>query len=114
MPHIKALAALALTALLAACTSAPPEAELPAKPAQDPLMEMLNSRQAAAEPPFFNQAAAPVAQTGFLANPNVQAFIQYQHQHHGLPLDYLNNFFAQAGYRGNLINTMNRPATTQP
>ena len=57
MPHIKALAALALATLLAACTSAPPEAELPAKPAQDPLMEMLNNRQAAAEPPFFNQAA---------------------------------------------------------
>ena len=114
MPHIKALAALALATLLAACTSAPPEAELPAKPAQDPLMEMLNNRQAAAEPPFFNQAAAPVAQTGFLANPNVQAFIQYQHQHNGLPLDYLNNFFAQVNYRGNLINTMNRPATTQP
>ena len=28
MPHIKPLAALALAALLAACTSAPPEAEL--------------------------------------------------------------------------------------
>ena len=29
MPHIKALAALALATLLAACTSAPPEAETP-------------------------------------------------------------------------------------
>jgi len=44
MPRLSALALVALAALLAACTSAPPEAELPAQPAKDPLMEMLNNR----------------------------------------------------------------------
>ncbi|MDO4434547.1 MAG: lytic murein transglycosylase B [Alysiella sp.] len=63
----------------------------------------------------FNQAvAAPISQTGYLANPNVQAFMRYQNQVHGLDTQYLNNFFAQAAYRGNIIDIMNRPSTSRP
>ena len=62
-------------------------------------MDMLNGYQqyqviSRNEPIFFNQSTAvSVSQTGYLANPNVQAFIQYQNQANGLDINYLNNFF---------------------
>ena len=119
---IKKLNLLILIAVLAACSNS----QQPIRPPQnitnqqDPLMDMLNGYQqyqvmSRNEPIFFNQStAASVSQTGYLANPNVQAFIQYQNKVNGLDINYLNNFFAQVTYRANLINIMNRPATSRP
>ena len=118
---IKKLNLLILIAVLAACSNS----QQPIRPPQnitnqqDPLMDMLNGYQqyqviSRNEPIFFNQStAASVSQTGYLANPNVQAFIQYQNKVNGLDINYLNNFFAQVTYRANLINIMNRPATSR-
>lgn len=87
----------------------------------DPLMDIVYQRQivntqtSVINPiPVFNQPSDSIEKTGFLANPNVQAFIQYHHQNSGLDLDYLNDFFARATYRGNIINIMNRPGTSRP
>ena len=44
--------------------------------------------------PFFNQPAASVAETGFLANPNVQAFIRYNVQQNGMNEAELQQFFS--------------------
>lgn len=105
--------------ILAACSNVPEPTQTPVQP-DDPLMSILQrSRpnqviQTAITSPFFNQDAAPVSQMGFLANPNVQAFMRYQHQVHGLDQQYLQDFFAQAQYRGNIINIMNRPGTARP
>ena len=119
---IKKLNLLILIVVLAACSNS----QQPIRPPQnitnqqDPLMDMLNGYQqyqviSRNEPIFFNQStAASVSQTGYLANPNVQAFIQYQNKVNGLDINYLNNFFAQVTYRANLINIMNRPATSRP
>ena len=119
---IKKLNLLILIAVLTACSNS----QQPIRPPQnitnqqDPLMDMLNGYQqyqviSRNEPIFFNQStAASVSQTGYLANPNVQAFIQYQNQANGLDINYLNNFFAQVTYRANLIHIMNRPATSRP
>ncbi|MFC2505978.1 MAG: lytic murein transglycosylase B [Kingella sp. (in: b-proteobacteria)] len=119
---IKKLNLLILIAVLAACSNS----QQPIRPPQnitnqqDPLMDMLNGYQqyqviSRNEPIFFNQSTAvSVSQTGYLANPNVQAFIQYQNQANGLDINYLNNFFAQVTYRANLIHIMNRPATSRP
>ena len=119
---IKKLNLLVLIAVLAACSNS----QQPIRPPQnitnqqDPLMDMLNGYQqyqviSRNEPIFFNQSTAvSVSQTGYLANPNVQAFIQYQNQANGLDINYLNNFFAQVTYRANLIHIMNRPATSRP
>ena len=119
---IKKLNLLILIAVLAACSNS----QQPIRPLQnitnqqDPLMDMLNGYQqyqviSRNEPIFFNQSTAvSVSQTGYLANPNVQAFIQYQNQANGLDINYLNNFFAQVTYRANLIHIMNRPATSRP
>lgn len=103
--------------LLAACGSPPPAPVQP--PAQtrssDPLMEMLEQPPAASdEAPFFNRPAASVTSGGYLNNPNVQDFIAYHSRHSGLDAYYLQSFFAQAGYRGNIINIMNRPGTSRP
>jgi lytic murein transglycosylase B len=119
---IKKLNLLILIVVLAACSNS----QQPIRPPQnitnqqDPLMDMLNGYQqyqviSRNEPIFFNQSTAvSVSQTGYLANPNVQAFIQYQNQANGLDINYLNNFFAQVTYRANLIHIMNRPATSRP
>ena len=119
---IKKLNLLILIAALTACSNS----QQPIRPPQnitnqqDPLMDMLNGYQqyqviSRNEPIFFNQSTAvSVSQTGYLANPNVQAFIQYQNQANGLDINYLNNFFAQVTYRANLIHIMNRPATSRP
>lgn len=106
--------------ILAACSSEPTATQT--TQTQDPLKDILAKKTTVVTPaqntqpenPFFNQSSAPVSQTGFLANPNVQAFIQYQNQKNGLDINYLTNFFSQVNYRGNLINTMNRPATSTP
>ena len=119
---IKKLNLLILIVVLAACSNS----QQPIRPPQnitnqqEQLMDMLNGYQqyqviSRNEPIFFNQStAASVSQTGYLANPNVQAFIQYQNQANGLDINYLNNFFAQVTYRANLIHIMNRPATSRP
>lgn len=106
--------------ILAACSNAP-QSTLPKQELQpnDPLMAVLQQKRTPAvtthaQMPFFNQAATPVGQTGYLANPNVQAFMHYQNQVNGLNIQYLNDFFAQVGYRGNIINIMNRPSTSRP
>lgn len=88
---------------------------------QDALMNLVDKQKNNVElastqptkPPFFNDATAPLAQTGFLGNPNVQQFMHYQ-SNHGLDTNYLTQFFAQVHYRSNLIGVMNRPATSLP
>ncbi|ULJ64592.1 lytic murein transglycosylase B [Wielerella bovis] len=111
---------LSVALVLSACSSEL-QPVVQTTPAQDPIMDILNHRPQAVptpitqpETPFFNQYVAPVSQTGFLANPNVQAFIQYQNRVNGLDINYLNDFFSRVNYRGNLINIMNRPATSTP
>lgn len=72
--------------ILAACSSEPTATRT--TQTQDPLKDILVKKTTVVTPaqntqpenPFFNQSSAPVSQTGFLANPNVQAFIQYQNQ----------------------------------
>lgn len=97
--------------MLAACSSTP---QKPLLPAQDPLADLISQKTAVPPAPaFFNQPAPSVAQTGYAANPNVQAFIRHQTQN-GLDAQYLADFFARAGYRANIIGIMNRPATTRP
>ena len=64
--------------------------------------------------PFFNQPAASVAETGFLANPNVQAFIRYNVQQNGMNEAELQQFFSQVRHRSSLIATMDRPGTSRP
>ena len=94
---------------LSACTS-----ELQPVPNAQPAPQTITPVPKQPETPFFNAYTTPVTQIGFLANPNVQAFIQYQNRVHGLDINYLNDFFSRVNYRGNLINAMNRPATTTP
>ena len=97
--------------MLAACSSTP---QKPLLPAQDPLADLISQKTAVPPAPaFFNQPAPSVAQTGYAANPNVQAFIRHQTQN-GLDAQYLADFFARTGYRANIIGIMNRPATTRP
>ena len=109
-----------LLAVLVACSTATQPLILQAHSqntaAQSPdlLLDIINQHSEQKQKPFFNQAVPSVAQTGYLANPNVQAFIRYQNQRNYLDINYLNQFFAQVGYRGNLINAMNRPATSRP
>ena len=65
--------------------------------------------------PHFNQRAADsVATTGFNANPNVQAFIDYQVKHNGFSRNELLSFFDNVAYKGNIINIMDRPGTSNP
>lgn len=119
----KILSAAALL-LLAACGSQPLLNGNQSSNTNDPLMDLVNNRTgqntaATARPvngeaPFFNQPAASVNQGGYLANPNVQAFIRYHSQYSGLDAYYLQSFFSQAGYRGNIIDIMNRPGTSRP
>lgn len=76
--------------------------------------KITHSTQADNLRPFFNQPADSVALTGFLANPNVQAFIRYQVQHNGMNEAELQQFFSQVNHRQSLIDTMNRPGTSRP
>lgn len=113
--------------LLNACGS---EKSVPKKPAAiltnvsqtDPLMQLVQSsgvnqrKETVAvdvEQPFFNRSVANVEQTGYLNNQNVQDFIQYYAQR-GLDHTMLHRFFEHVGYRKNLINLMNKPATSSP
>ena len=65
--------------------------------------------------PHFNQSTADsVATTGFNANPNVQAFIDYQVKHNGFSRNELLSFFDNVAYKGNIINIMDRPGTSNP
>lgn len=111
--------------LLAACGSPPPapiQQTIPTQQTNDPLMALLNNRPATTQPqqpqqqgaPFFNRPAPSVLNGGYLNNPNVQDFIRYHSQYSGLDAYYLQTFFAQAGYRANIINIMNRPGTSRP
>ena len=103
---------LALLTTIAACSTQ----SYHANDEEDTLLALIKERQQARAnaTPFFNQSAISVAQTGYLANPNVQAFIQYHSQKNPLDINYLNNFFASVGYRGDIINIMNRPSTSRP
>lgn len=102
-------------AILAACGVVPTVQQ---NTGYDPLMEALRQKRAAnmasQKQPFFNQAAPSVATTGYLANPNVQAFMRYQNQVNGMDMQFLTDFFSHVGYKGNIINIMNRPATSRP
>lgn len=112
--------------LLAACDLVPKKNTSPktettqTKP--DPLMELATRNQTTPKPvtvapsneaPFFNEAAPSVEQTGFLGNPNVQKFMEYQ-QHQGMSSGVLNDFFQRANHRANIIGIMDRPATSRP
>ena len=105
---------LSILTLLMACSQQLTPTGRPAD-MDDPILTVWQQqRQPNAAPPFFNQPAPSVAQTGYLANPNVQAFIRYQHQTNGLDMQYLQDFFSRVGYRGNIIPIMNRPGTSRP
>ena len=105
---------LSILTLLMACSQQLTPTGRPAD-MDDPILTVWQQqRQPNAAPPFFNQPAPSVAQTGYLANPNVQAFIRYQHQTNGLDMQYLQDFFSRVGYRGNIIPIMNRPSTSRP
>lgn len=105
---------LSILTLLMACSQRLTPTGRPAD-MDDPILTVWQQqRQPNAAPPFFNQPAPSVAQTGYLANPNVQAFIRYQHQANGLDMQYLQDFFSRVGYRGNIIPMMNRPGTSRP
>lgn len=123
----KRFSVILLAMWVAACSSEQqPVLPSTSMPNHDPLMDLVRQQNQvvahnpqpapaqAATSPFFNQSAPSVAQTGYLANPNVQAFMQYQNQVNGLDMAYLQDFFARVGYRGNIINIMNRPATSRP
>lgn len=114
---IHAFLCASMALLLAACGNAP-QPNIQQNQNDDSLMTVLQQKRpnqmGQNTQPFFNQAAAPVSQTGYLANPNVQDFIRYQNQINGLNIQYLNDFFAQVGYRGNIIGIMNRPGTSRP
>ena len=62
--------------------------------------------------PFFNAPASGVAY-GYAANANVQAFSEYYAQR-GISRAALDDFFARAGYRANLIRLMDKPGTSRP
>lgn len=86
----------------------------------DPLMQLVQSSATNkvsdtvnAAQPFFNRSVTNVEQTGYLNNQNVQDFIQYYTQR-GLDGGMLHRFFEQVAYRKNLINLMNKPATSSP
>ena len=105
---------LSILTLLMACSQQLTPTGRPAD-MDDPILTVWQQqRQPNAAPPFFNQPAPSVAQTGYLANPNVQTFIRYQHQTNGLDMQYLQDFFSRVGYRGNIIPIMNRPGTSRP
>lgn len=91
---------------------------LPNSGSEDVLANLIDSQQGKYKivngVPFFNQSALSVAQTGYLANPNVQAFIHYQSKQNHLDVHYLNRFFSEVGYRGDIIRLMNRPSTSRP
>lgn len=108
-------------ALLATAACSSEQQPAPITQSTDPLMEIVRQVQTQSQQqtasnaaPFFNQAAPSVAQTGYLANPNVQAFMRYQNQVNGLDMAYMQQFFARVGYRGNIIQIMDRPATSRP
>ncbi len=104
-----------IAAILAACSA---EQQKPVQTSNKPKFPepvgVTKPSQADGNRPFFNQPADSVALTGFLANPNVQAFIRYQVQHNGMNEAELQSFFSQARHRQSLIDTMNRPGTSRP
>lgn len=102
--------------LLAACGSETPKPHTAStKPKISETTHLTNqATQADQLRPFFNQPAPSVAQTGFLDNPNVQAFIRYTVQHHDMDEMQLQQFFSQVRHRSSLIATMNKPGTSRP
>lgn len=110
----KILTLLALS--LAACsTNTPPTPHTTQENTPD-LMSLLKPAQSVqTEIPFFNTPhTLNLAQTGFLAHPDVQAFIQYHSQHSGLNQEKLQDFFQQVQYQAHIIRTMNKPGTSRP
>lgn len=103
-PQLTHIAPLLLTCLLAsACGNERPQASLHPLPTPTPTVA-----------PFqFNHNAPDLAHTGFIGNPNVQNFIQRQAQQGQDPI-YLSQFFANAQYKPNIIDIMNRPGTSRP
>ena len=94
--------------ILAACA-----VEQPQRP--DTAAETVVEPVAKTGMPHFNQSTADsVATTGFNANPNVQAFIDYQVKHNGFSRNELLSFFDNVAYKGNIINIMDRPGTSNP
>ncbi len=64
--------------------------------------------------PALDGAHPSVAETGFRNNLNVQNFIRHESAQGVLSRQELENFFDQVAYKGNIINIMNRPGTSQP
>lgn len=97
---------LALLAALSACRNEqiPPTAATP--PATQPVQT--------APQTVFDPAAAPVSQTGFNGNANVQRFIREQSRHGRYSEAELQQFFTLTQYKGNIIGIMNRPGTARP
>ena len=102
----KTLLPAALLLLLAACSreTAPVDvssAPTPSKPAVEAAFD-------------FDPAAAPVSQTGFNDNANVQRFIHRHSRHGRYSQAELQQFFTRTDYKGNIISIMNRPGTSRP
>lgn len=119
--------ALLAALLLAGCTAQPQpqpqthSAPAPQTAAADDLMALIQPQNVVSaepeqrsEPPFFNQDAPSVAQTGFAANPNVEAFIRHHAAHSGLDEAGLRQFFAGVSHRANILSIMDRPGTSNP
>lgn len=103
--------------IISACST--PNAEQNTPPAQNnantpKTVEVQAEKSKSNEVPLFNQAAASIEQTGFISNPNVQAFIRYHSENSGLDPMQMADFFARVQHRANIINTMNRPGTSRP
>lgn len=82
--------------------------------ASDPVVSARPAPAAPAKPPAFDPNAAPVSQTGFPQNTNVQQFIRHQASHGRYSEAELQQFFERAQYKGNIISIMNRPGTSRP
>lgn len=98
----------ALALLLAACgSSEQPITSTPNAADTDPLAPLLI--------PKVNLPAPDVAQTGYSAHPDVQAFVaERRNQGRGLDEGSLKAFFDSAGYRGDIIRLMDKPGTSRP
>jgi len=102
------LSALCAALLLAACgSSEQPITSTPNAADTDPLAPLLI--------PKVNLPAPDVAQTGYSAHPDVQAFVaERRNQGRGLDEGSLKAFFDSAGYRGDIIRLMDKPGTSRP
>ena len=106
MKHTLCATIIALN--LAACgSSEQPITSTPNAADTDPLAPLLI--------PKVNLPAPDVAQTGYSAHPDVQAFVaERRNQGRGLDEGSLKAFFDTAGYRGDIIRLMDKPGTSRP